>query len=178
MFMPNDYTEAEAVDRYVRLVQGTQTFRIVSSLEKDGSNNNTHIWGYVGWWKHDPEDIKEKAKVERWPHGESAPDKPWTDHVKPFVALTVYEYASNTCKLWDIPQKTIRDDLASFYRDEVWGDLRGYDVDVIRSGEEKQTRYKVIPKPKAKLTDEARAIVLETLPLINVAALFTGGLPP
>jgi hypothetical protein len=164
MFIPEDYKEQSAEGNYLKLVQGKQTIRIVGSVQ-DGSS----IVGMVGWTEEDG-----SRAPHRWADGEAAPALPFTDKPKRFIATVVYNHATGTCQIWDITQRGIRDALIGFYRDPDWGDLRGYDVDVIRDGEGLDTTYSVIPKPKSKLSDEARAYVLETLPLINVAALFTG----
>ena len=166
MFVANDYTEKPAAgSNYLKLVNGSNLVRVVGSVE-----NDTSCAGMVGWSLN--------AEGERCPHrwrlGEKAPDVQFVDPPKQFVATLIFGYLAGTVQIWDITQKSIREPLLELFRDEDWGDLRGFDVDVIKSGEKLETRYKVLPKPKSKLDAAAKTEVMDKMDKINVPALYDG----
>ena len=166
MWVSNDYTEKPAAGtNYLKLVNGSNLLRMVGSVE-----NATSCSGMVGWTTN--------ADGERCPHrwrlGEEAPDLQFVDPPKQFVATLVFGYLAGTVQLWDITQKSIREPLLELFHDDDWGDLRGFDVDVIKKGEKLETRYKVLPKPKAKLDAVAKAEVMDKMDKINVLALYDG----
>lgn len=54
---------------------------------------------------------------------------------------------------------TIQKALRALYKDEEWGDPTGYDVAISREGEKLDTKYTVVPKPKAAISKADAALV-------------------
>ena len=153
-FLPDDY-EAPAASgvNYVKFAQGKTTFRIIGSA----------IVGHLGWRDGKPTRSKDKLPPEGFE------EKP-----KHFWAFLAWSSEANKVQICEVTQRGIQDALREFIKDPDWGDLGQYDVCVQRDGEGLETSYTVIPKPKAQLPAEAIEIIKESIPKINLAALYDG----
>lgn len=91
-------------------------------------------------------------------------------------ALTVYYQAENKAKIVMLP-KTAVGQIYDLIENPDWGDPEDYDITVIKTGQEKETKYSIAPSPKKPLEKDKKAevesIVLEDvlsrLPSINRA---------
>ena len=150
---------------YVKLQQGKNTFRIVGSHADNGFIN-----GMLGWGTNEDGG----RKPYRWKVGEEAPRK-FEDKPKEFFAMLVWNYAEERIQILELTQAGLKDELIKLDADEDWGDLRKYDISIIRSGEGLETSYVMTPKPHKKRSDEINAAVKAMK--VNLNALFTGDDP-
>ena len=151
---------------YMKFEQGENKFRIVGTVEDGG-----FITGMVGWVG----EKKGDRKPFRWKVDEKAPDERFSDKPKEFFAILVFNYAVNRVQVVEITQRGLKDELISYIEDEEWGDPRKYDIAVIKSGEGRDTRYAMVPKPHKKMTDEQREIIKNTK--ADLTALYRGEHP-
>lgn len=68
---------------------------------------------------------------------------------KVFRAFAIYNYNTESVQIWVVNQITILNTLLKLYHDEDFGDPKGYDIKVSRTGKGNETRYTVMPLNKA-----------------------------
>lgn len=164
-FYPDNYDETLAKNTggggYMKFKPGDNRFRILSKP----------LIGSVLWITEDG-----SRKPLRFRATESIPTEQVQDSLpKFFNTFVVYNYQTQEIEILEITQKGILSTLRSLDKDEDWGDLRTYDLVVKRQGEDLQTSYEVVPKPKAKLTEEIKNKYQDKK--INLEALFDGADP-
>ena len=162
-FLPRNYTKPVPNSNYVRLNEGDNKFRILTSA-------------IVGWeyWTQDNKPMRSKERFNIIPTDARIDDdgkfKP-----KHFWACVVWCYTSNSIKIWEITQKSIQDDLLGYVKSEDWGDIKNYDVVVKRTGERLETRYQTVANPHSPVPQEATEASERTH--VNLEALFDGSDP-
>ena len=170
-FLTKDYQEpSTGNNRYLRLQKDqTAKIRILGSFE-DGSG----VMGWVGWETTEDGSRRptrgtedEKGTVQ----GKSE------EKAKFFWALPVYDYEAQSLKVWEITQKTIRDQISMLAGDDDFGNPNHYDIKVSRTGDGYDTEYKVNALPPKDLTKEVQEVIDTELIHIKMKELFTGGDP-
>lgn len=156
-FIPKDYKSPVSNSGYMKLQQGENLIRILS----------TAIMGWVDWKDNKPH----RFKMNNKPKTSFDPKKP----VRHFWAFIVWDYADKAIKIMEITQSTIQGELQNLSQDEDWGNPSQYDVKITRKGESLETEYSVIAKPKKDLTEEIKTAYDEKK--INLSALFSGNDP-
>jgi len=152
----------ETEGKYLKLNLGENKMRIMCD-PIDG----------VGYWTPDKKPVRVK-----WEDRETIDvNAPGADKRKPFWLLPVWNYQSGSMQLFEITQKTIQKRLTELNKDEDWGDLKGYDISIIKTGEGMDTEYSVTPKPKKELPEEAIKAWEQVEPTLNLEAIFDGGDP-
>lgn len=164
-FLPKDYEIPQAASNYMKLEQGTNQFRVLSSP----------ILGNEYWVEEDG-----KRKPIRVRLGETIDlnDVPEPDKIKHFWAFVVLDRADNKIKILELTQKSLQRSLRGLSQDEDWGDpkgTKGYDIVITREGEKLETKYELNPKPHKKLEDGVEALYKDMN--INLEALFDGDDP-
>ncbi len=164
-FLPEDYKLPES--RYMKLVQGDNRFRIMSSP----------IIGNEFWTE-----VEEKRKPIRRRMNENIEVSellPYpNDKISHFWAFVVWNYQTNKLMILELKQKGVMKAITGLSRDEDWGSPvgnEGYDIVVNKTGEKMATEYSVIAKPKKKLADEIITAYEEAN--IDLEELFKGGDP-
>lgn len=150
----------ESSGHYMKLQQGDNKIRML----------DRPIDGKVYW----TEDRKPVRKRQDEPVDFRIPG---TDKIKYFWAFPVWNYAEESVQILELTQKTIMKEIRGISQDEDWGDPRFYDISITRSGDSLETKYSVVPKPKKKLSEEARGAWASVKDIINMEALFTGENP-
>lgn len=141
-FLPADYTAPSSSDLFMKFQDGDSNFRILSSA----------LTGYE-YWTEENKVIRSKVPFTETPNIKK--DKGGKEQKpKHFWVFTVWNYNTKNVEILHISQKTIQTDILSLAKDEDWGDPRGYDIKVNRSGKDLTTKYQVSPKPKKPLTKE------------------------
>jgi hypothetical protein len=85
------------------------------------------------------------------------------------LAFVVYNRDLDKVQILEVTQSTIQRELTSLEKDKDWGDLKEYDIEIERTGNDKNTtKYRVTPKPKSPLPKELK----EGLPVLE--ALYLG----
>jgi hypothetical protein len=94
------------------------------------------------------------------------------DGVKQVMSIKAYNYNTKNIQVWSISQKTILKAIKAYSENKKYGDPTGYDINIEKVGEGKQTRYNVIADPKEELSkavveaDKAQGVNLDAL-LLN-----------
>lgn len=159
-FLPQGYEAPKTGSKYLKLKQGSNIIRILESP----------LLGWLDW-------TVDKKPVRTPYEGEKSIPKPIDPKrkVKHFWAFPVWDYSDGTVKILEITQSTIQDAIYTLSLDDAWGNPKGYDIDIKKTGEELATEYAVIPKPPKELSAEVKEVVANTK--INLHALMSGGDP-
>ncbi len=158
--LPSDYTKIE---------DGENRLRILSEI----------ITGNL-YWTGDIRKNEERKPVRKRDNeeinmGELGYGKYGDDEVRTFVACVVWNYQTKKIEVFETDKFSILRELWDLEQDIDWGDLRNYDVSISKTGQNKETRYKVNPKPGKPVAPEITE-ALKNKP-INLEALFDGGNP-
>jgi len=137
-WLPEDYELPERESKYMKLVKGTNRFRIMGRP----------ITGYE-WWTED-EDGRHPNRFRT--KGDLPKDA--ISEAKHFWAFVVWNVDEETFQILQITQKTIQKAIRSLAADTDWGNPTGYDIVIERTGEDLKTEYAVNPKPAKKLPKE------------------------
>lgn len=158
-FLPKGYEVPKAQSNYFKFEEGQNKFRIVSDA----------IFGYEYWNAgNKPGRLKEIPKViPKDIRDDSA--------IKHFWAFAILDRWDNKIKILEITQSGIMRDITSLLENEDWGDPKGYDLNVNRTGKGLETKYTTQPSPHKPLTEEEQELVKNTK--LNLQALFSGGNP-
>jgi hypothetical protein len=128
-FLPTDYTAPKSSNYYMKLQEGENKIRILSQP----------ILGWEDW--HDKKPVR--YMLNEKPAKSFDPGKP----VKHFWAFIVWNYSEEQIQILHITQATIRNSIEVLCKDQDWGAPYFYDLKIIKSGEGKDTEYKVNPLP-------------------------------
>jgi hypothetical protein len=160
-FLPNGYEVPQAPSDYTKLKKGPNKLRILSAP----------ILGYEYW----TEDRKPVRSRELWNVIPADADisKGWQP--KHFWAMVVWNHDAKAIQIWQPTQKTILVELQQLAANEDWGDPRGYNITINRTGEDLKTEYSVQPSPHTEIPAAVLAQYKEKK--IDLNALFEGGNP-
>ncbi|MEN8236153.1 MAG: hypothetical protein ABFQ95_01170 [Pseudomonadota bacterium] len=153
-FLPHDYEPPRSNSSYMKLQDGENKIRILSSP----------VLGWEEWIDNKPVRYNYDQK----------PDK-WFDSERPgrhFWAFIVWNYKEERIQIFHVTQASIRKELESLVRDDDWGDPFFYDVKINRSGKDLKTKYSVNPLPHKVLADHVQQ-AFEDHPC-NLEALIMG----
>lgn len=157
-FMPDDYNLPLSKDGYMRLEQGDNKIRILTSP----------IVGYRYWVtveeKDKPKTVRSEDKI---PMGEIERD----GDPKHFWAMLVWNYELEQIQVLTLTQKSIQKVILSYSRNKDWGSPLGYDITINRTGERLTTEYQVMPSPKKELDEEVTELLGKTA--IDLDALYS-----
>lgn len=160
-FLPDDYEVPSAEGGYMKFEQGDNKFRILASP-------------ILGWeyWNEDKEGNRKPVRFRMDEKIDiSELDEP--EGGKHFWAMPVWNFKTKRVQILEITQKGIQKKLRALTRDKEWGTPLGYNITVIREGDNMMnTEYEVIPSPHSKAPVEA-VKQLEEMNL-NLEALFDG----
>lgn len=144
-FIPTDYHQPKADNNYLRLEDGENAMRILT----------TPLMGWEGWVTEG-----EVRRPMRVPFHKKE-DCRTEDQIKHFWALGVYDYKTKAIKIWSFTQATIIEAITSLANNSKWGDCREYDITIVKSGEKMNTKYTVMPNPKEPLSAEITQKLVE-----------------
>lgn len=162
-FFPNSDYEIPTTSNYMKFGEGDNTFRVLSSA----------IVGYEYWNK----DNKPVRKQENW---NTVPDDIKTDKdgnitIRHFWAFVVYNYDAKRIQVLELTQKGIMKYIQGLTRNPKWGNPKGYDITVNRTGSGFDTEYTCMASPHSEI-DTTITEHYEKLN-INLDALFSGDDP-
>lgn len=167
--LPQGYKPPKSSDKYFKPQNGENRIRILSEP----------IMGTEGWTL--PDEKHKKGLPVRVPMDVNfPPDSDIDPKVRPkhWWALAIWDYADSKVKVWNVTQGTIQDAITAYDNNAKWGDVRGYDLAITRSGTMLETEYSVIAEPKTKLdTNIEDAWERVKAAGFNLSALFTNGDP-
>lgn len=158
--LPDGYETLVSEKKYLKLSQlkdGENKLRIVSKP----------IGGWVDWKDNKPLRFRSNAK----PKSSVDPTKP----MKAFWAFQVWDYGREDLFIMEVVQQAVIKTLTLFACDKDIGDFTLYDIKVIKSGSNKETRYQIMPL-QPKPLNEKIIEAMESRP-VRLDALFEGGDP-
>ncbi len=158
-FLPQGYKVPSANDGYMKLEQGDNTFRILSSKPILGEE----------WWVTLPDG---KRSPKRVPTGTNIQIKDVEGDIKHFWAFVVYNRTSNKVQVLQITQKSIMRALEDLLGNAYWGHPTGYDININKKGEKLEAKYTVMPLPKTE--DGIEESVKDMASKVKLKALFSG----
>ncbi len=161
--LPEGYDKIPSTGRYMKLLEGKNVFRVLGSA----------ITGWEYW-----NTAGKAVRLRERPSGRPADIRTEDDGKEPikhFWAFPVWNYADKMIQVLEVTQSTIQNGIKALVDDENWGDPKGYDIAVNKSGSGFGTEYSVLgipPKPlDAAILDEYQKNA------VNLAALYDGGDP-
>ncbi len=160
-FLPKDYQEPEVATGYMKLIEGQNSFRIMSDA----------ITGFE-YWTTDKKPVRSRLPFEKTPNikkGKDGQDEP----VKPFWAFIVFNHHVGKIQILEITQKTIKAGIMSLVNNPKWGDVLKYDIVINKEVVGDKTTYGVFAEPPI---GEPKEIITELYKgmKINLEALFDG----
>lgn len=165
-FLPDNYEIPQSASKYMKLEEGENTFRILSSA----------IVGYE-WWVEDQEENRKPLRVKTF---DEVPDdiKQEKDKRKGathFWAFAIYNPKSKEVQILEIKQKTIMHAIRALVSNPKWGDPKEYDITITKTktgSSDFDVEYSLMPNPKEPM-DNAIIDYYNNLN-INLNALYKG----
>jgi hypothetical protein len=170
-FLPTDYKEP-VTDKYMKLTEGENTFRIMSSA----------IVGYEYWKEITKSDgtrgrtpIRKRLNEKIDMNDLEVKEDGTLDTPKVFWAFVVYNWDADAIQILEITQASIRKAIKALVDNKKWGDQSQYNICISRTGKGKETEYQTNPEPKEEMpqeiTDQYKSMT------IDLEQLFSGGDP-
>lgn len=162
MALPQN-VEIPKSSQFGKLQMGANRFRVLSDV----------ITGWEGWkdkkpFRHEGDVCKIKPEqVDLNQNG-----KP---NINYFWAMVVWNYAEKTVQVLELTQKTIMNCLYDMEKNEDWGDLKNYDIEINKKKEGDKTSYTVLGIPPKPLNPIIVTAYSETE--IDLSKLFKGEYP-
>lgn len=156
-FLPSDYEAPKSNSPYMKLEDGENRFRILSSP----------ILGWEDWEDKKPKRFRMNAKPDK----SIDPFKP----MRHFWAFIVWNYVASRIQILEVTQASIRKRLEFLSKDQDWGSPFSYDIKITKSGQQKDTEYAVNPCPQKPVDAGIKEAFLSTP--IDLEELFRGGEP-
>lgn len=163
-FLPVGYKLPATNSNYMKFQQGENVFRILSNP----------ITGWE-WWETVIVDGKEARRPCRVVLQDGVPITAMDDEKNPpkhFWAMAVYNYQEKRIQILELTQKGIHRAILALSNSKGWGDPKGYDISVTKTGEKKETEYSVMPVPPKPVNEGILQKYKETY--IDLEALYRG----
>lgn len=161
-FLPNDYEVPSSGGNYMKLEVGENRFRILGSP----------VIGNELWISGKPvrKHMQEPFTEDELAHADMNKFTGKPKDVQHFWAMPVFNVKAKKIQILEITQKGIQQSIKDLTEDADWGNPRDYDLSVSKTGEGKETRYSVTPKPKNNLDEGIKQLYKDME--INMEALF------
>jgi len=149
-FLPDGYSPSTKGE-FMKLGEGANNIRILSKP----------LIGKLYWVSPDGV-VREKGKGEkgdkpyRLDYKSKLPQDVLELQTREFWMMKVWDYKERAVKILEITQASILRSLYEFVKDEKWGDLREYDINIKREGSGIDTKYFVMPSPPTILAPEIK----------------------
>ena len=168
-FLPDNYQPpAGSSGGYMRLAQGENRFRILAGFK---ANPPGGIQGTLAWTTDD----EGNRRPERFRPDQTVDASKYEEKPKHFFAIRVWNYQDGAVQVLELTQKGIIAELVTLANDPEWGDPCGYDLSITRTGEGRETRYALNPKPARDVSPDV--LDADASMTVNLAALYTGDDP-
>lgn len=160
-FLPQDYKEPATPNNYMKLVEGLNQFRTLSSA----------LVGFE-YWTIDNKPVRSKDYPITTPNAKVNPKTGNVD-VKNFWAFIVWNYTTKKIQILELTQKTIKTGILSLINNPKWGNVFNYDIAVTRTTEGEKTTYQVQAEPPiGEPNDEIKKAFLDKP--VSLGALLVG----
>lgn len=144
-FLPDGHKEPVQASNYMKLIEGDNTFRVLSSA-------------ITGWeiWGTETKEGKEVRMPYRFKDEDSITPKyqaleTETNRFKYFWAFVVYNRQDLKVQILELTQATIRKAILALVNNPKWGDPKEYDIVITKNktgSEMRDVEYIVTPDPK------------------------------
>jgi len=162
-FLEEGASAPKTNSNYFKLIEGTIKFRIVSPAK----------YGYE-YWTEENKPVRLHEKSEKKPEDVRVEaNGSWIQ--KHFWAFKVIDREDGVVKVFEITQKSVKEELEALNENPEWGNPSEYDISITGTGKGLDRRYTVQPSPRKPLTKEEESLVARTE--IDLDALFTGDNP-
>lgn len=163
-FLPQKY-KVPSNSNYLKLKQGENTFRILSSA----------IIGYE-YWNQEDRPVRSPEKFVSLPKDIKLDEKTGKPKpIKHFWAFVVWNYEEEKIQIMEVTQVTIQTAIKALVDNKKWGDPKKYDITITKTGEGMQTEYSVMPNPHTALIKDIDEDYKAKN--INLEALYSGDDP-
>lgn len=153
-FFPDKY-EVPVTSNYMKFQEGSNTFRVLSPA----------ITGYE-YWNTDNKPVRSRVEITELP-SDIKMDVNGAIKVSHFWAFVVYNYEAKRVQILELTQKGIMKAIKAYVDNPKWGDPKGYDFIVTRTGSGLDTEYLVTTNPHS----DPPAV---KMPSIHLEALYEG----
>lgn len=162
-FFPNENYKLPNTSNYMKFQDGENNFRVLSSA-------------IIGWeyWNTEDKPIRSRENFDEIPH-DIKTDKNGNQKISHFWAFVVWNYEANKVQILELTQKSIMQPIQALIKNPKWGNPKGYDITITRSGSGFDTEYTVMPNPHSDLSPEITSAQLRTK--VNLNALYEGADP-
>lgn len=159
MALPTRAGEQTSRDNYMKFVKGDNKFRVLTDA----------IDGFEYWTEEDGKRKPNRVREENLVPSQYAVGTT-ENGAKYFIAFLVWNYSTEKAQILEITQVSIIGVLNSHEINPDWGDIKGYDITVKKTGEGKMgTKYEVVMTPPKPFSKDMKVI-----PTVNLPALFDG----
>ena len=102
------------------------------------------------WWTEDEEGSMRPSRVRK--DDEKDIDPNYKKDAKFFWSVVVL--ANEEIQVWTFTQRTVQTAIQNLMKSKSWGDPRGYDIVINKTGKGLGTEYSVMPESKKKTVDK------------------------
>ena len=159
-FFPTSDYKIPTTSNYMRFVEGDNTFRVLSSA----------IVGYE-YWNTQNKPIRSREVFDYIPEDIKV-EKDGSTRINHFWAFAVWNYEAKKIQILQLTQKGVMKYIQGLVKNPKWGNPKGYDITVNRTGSGFDTEY----APMASPHSEIDKTILEKYERtnINLEALYDG----
>jgi len=159
-FFPDSDYQIPETSNYMRFVEGDNKFRVLSSA-------------IVGWeyWNTNNKPVRKPENWDVVPE-DIKTEKDGSTRINHFWAFVVYNYNTKKIQILEVTQKGIMKYIKGLTKNIKWGNPKGYDITVNRTGSGFDTEYTFIADPHSEI--DPKIIERFEKTHINLDALFEG----
>lgn len=158
-FFPTADYKVPQTSNYLKLQEGENTFRVISSA----------IVGYE-YFNVDNKPVRSRENFDTVPS-----DIKKDGRVNHFWAFLVWNYDTKSIQIAEITQKSIQGAMQALIKNVKWGNPKNYDITITRKGSGMDTEYTIMPNPASPLPQEVQDKVAKVK--VNLDALYEGNDP-
>lgn len=163
MSIPKGTEIPKGSSQFSKLIDGKNSFRILSDM----------VVGWEGW--KDKKPFRHEGSVCKIKPEQVDLNQNGKPNINYFWAMVVWNYVDKCIQTLEITQKTIMSPMYEYEQNSNWGDLRNYDIDIIKKKEGDKVNYVVQAQPPKTVSPEILKAYEESK--IDLSKLFDGKYP-
>lgn len=149
--------------QFTKFKDGKNTFRVLSEI----------VTGWEGWKDNKP--FRHEGQICKIKPEQVDLNKNGKPNINYFWAMVVWNYDTQQIQTLQITQKTIMGTMFDLENNQLWGDLRNYDIEINKKKEGDTTKYSVLGIPPKAVSPEVVKAYEESD--IHLEKLFDGRYP-